>query len=173
MSFLCCCSPCCDLDEDPEHQPLLRNREEIRRSDRSYSIKSSRGYEKVEEVEGAPTDKKWYHGGISTREAEYRLRSSSPSVEDGTYLVYDNPSKRGEYVLLVYSRGSFYKWRIFRRRSDGQYVLGEDGPGVKTYKSVSKLIKHHRGITGKYLKLEHGGTVKLTDYVYVAGPGIL
>lgn len=165
MSLLCCCSR---DPEDPEHLPLLRSQEEFRRSDGSHSIKSSRGYEKVEEVEGAPTNKKWYHGGISHREAEYRLRRSSPPVEDGMYLVYDNPAKRHEYVLLVYSQGSFYKWRIIRRRSDGQYVLGEDGPGVKTYKSVSKLIKHHRGMTGKPMKLEHGGTVKLTDYVYVA-----
>ena len=165
MSLLCCCA-CCDPD-DPEHIPLLRDQEEFRSSDRSHSIKSSRGFEKVEEVEGAPTEKKWYHGGISDYEAERRIRASSPSVEDGTYLVYDNPSKKNEYVLLVYRQGRLYKWRIIRRRSDGQYVLGEDGPDVKTYRSVSKLVKHHRGMTGKPMKLEHGGTVKLGDYVYV------
>ena len=130
-------------------------------------IKSSRGFEHIEEVEGAPTDKKWYHGRISDHEAEHRLRSS-PSVEDGMYLVYDNPLKRNEYVLLVYSQGSLYKWRIIRRQSDDQYVLGEDGLGVKTYKSVRKLIKHYRGITGKPMRLKDGGTVKLGDYVYVA-----
>ena len=167
MSLWNCCCYCCD-EEDPEYLPLLRSQEDFRRSDKSHSIKSSRGYERVEEFPGAPTEKKWYHGGISHREAEYRLRSSSPSVEDGTYLVYDNPMKRGEYVLLVYNKGSFYKWKIIRRPSDGQYVLGEDGPGVKTYESVRELIKHHRGVTGKHIKLEHGGTVRLRDYVYVA-----
>ena len=147
---------------------MLSRLDEFDRIDETHHIRSSRGYERVEEFPGAPTEKKWYHGGISHREAEYRLRVSSPSVEDGTYLVYDCPEKKNEYVLLVYSQGRFHKWRIIRRQSDGQYVLGEDGPGVKTYSSVSRLIKHHRGVTGKHVKLEHGGSVKLTDYVYVA-----
>lgn len=171
MSLWCCC--CCCEPEDSEHLPLLRSQDELRRNDGFPSIKSSHGYEHVEDIEGAPTGKKWYHGGITYREAEYRLRSSSLSVDDGTYLVYDNPMKRGEYVLLVYCKGRFYKWKIIRRPSDGMYVLGENRPGVKTYKSVSKLIKHHRGVTGKPIKLEHGGTVKLNDYVYVSGPGAL
>ena len=160
------CYSCCEQED--ERVPVLEGLGEINRGDGTHIIRSSGGYEKVEEFPGAPTDKKWYHGRISHREAEDRLSVLSPSIEDGTYLVYDCPAKKNEYVLLVYSQGSFYKWRIIRRQSDGQYVLGEDVPGVKTYNSVSKLIKQHRGITGKHIQLEHGGTVKLTHYAYVA-----
>ena len=124
-----------------------------------------RNFESVEEVEGAPIGKKWYHGGISDEEAEYRLKSVARG--NGDYLVYDSGRRRGEYILLVYYDGKCHRWKITRRR-DGRYVVGGDGPGVESYESVRQLVKHHRGlINSKPLKLEHGGTIKLADYAYV------
>ena len=124
-----------------------------------------RKFESVEEVEGAPIGKKWYHGGISDYEAELRLKSVAQG--NGDYLVYDAAYPRGEYILLVYFAGKCHRWKITRRR-DGRYVVGRDGPGVESYESVRQLIKHHRGlINSKPLKLEHGGTIKLANYAYV------
>ena len=119
----------------------------------------------MQEVEGAPIGKKWYHGGISDEEAEYRLKSVAEG--NGDYLVYDG-GRRGEYVLLVYYEGRCHRWKISRRRHDGRYIVGRDGPGVESYESVRVLVKHHRGlINSKPLKLEHGGSVKLANYAFV------
>lgn len=132
------------------------------------SVGQSRSFEAVQEVKGAPIGKKWYHGGISDDEAEFRLKSVAR--DNGDYLVYDSNQlvgRRGEYVLLVFFEGKCHRWKISRRR-DGMYVLGKDGPGVKSYESVRELIKHHRGlVNSKPLKLEYGGTVKLANYAYV------
>jgi hypothetical protein len=118
----------------------------------------------VQEVEGAPIGKKWYHGGISDDEAEFRLKSVAEN--NGDYLVYDS-SRRGEYILLVFYDRKCLRWKISRRR-DGRYIVGRDVPGVESYESVRMLIKHHRGlINSKPLKLEHGGTVKLANYAFV------
>lgn len=120
-------------------------------------------FECTVDVAGAPTDKKWYHGGITEDEAINRLRMAH---ENGTYLVYDNPSRRGEYILLVYSDSELHRWRIIRRK-DGMYVLGDDVPGARTHDSVAKLIKYHRGLTGKPIMFAEGGRVTLGDYAYM------
>ena len=122
-------------------------------------------YEDVEvDGDGAPTNKRWYHGGITDREADARMKSATAdgSDSDGTYLVYDNPRREGGYILLAHHRGELHRWRISKRRSDNMYILGRDGPDVKGFETVRKLIHHHRGITGFPIKLEHGGAVKLT-----------
>ena len=168
MSALCCLSCQHDTDvNDYERESLLPTRESSFQPTYSASIRSSSGYERVGDVVGAPIDRKWYHGGINLREAEYRMRSCDPKIRrDGTYLVYDNPRRRGEYVLLVYHKNELRRWKIIRRERDGKYVLGEDSPGAVAHTSVRKLIEYHRGITGKPIKLEHGGSLKLSDYVY-------
>ena len=125
----------------------------------------SRPFEKVVDETGAPTDKRWYHGGITDAQADYRLRSVT--TKDGTYLVYDNPTARGEYVLVVSVGGKLHRWRIIRRSSDNKFVLGKDSPGARAHESVRKLIKYHRGLNGKPIMLEHGGRVILNDYAYV------
>lgn len=130
-------------------------------------------YEIVDDLQGSPTGEKWYHGKISHREAARRLRESGPSAEDGTYLVYDTPRKQGEYVLLVYHERRLHRCKILRRQSDNKFVLGADRPSSKTFSSVEKLIKSHRGFTGTPFQLQDGGRVKLRDYVYVVEPGAL
>ena len=155
-----CLSELCGSEEE-DYQPLHRNKEPQ--------------FEHVQDVRGAPTDKDWYHGGITDQEADRRLRSvtiggdklANWSKYDGTYLVYDNPGRRDEYILLVFYRGDLCKWKISRRSSDGQYILGDDGPDVIGHETVRKLIKYHRGATGKPIKLQHGGTVTLSkSYAY-------
>lgn len=119
-------------------------------------------------IEGAPTDKKWYHAKITDDEAERRLKRGAGG-HNGSYLVYDNPHKRGQYVLLVTHSRKLHRWRISYRESDNQYVLGDDdGPHVVGYSSVDELVKAHRGLTGKPLKADNGATFKLSkEYVYV------
>ena len=123
-----------------------------------------RNFQSVREVKGAPIGKKWYHGGISDDEAEYRLKSVAEG--NGDYLVYDS-NRRGEYILLVFYDRKCLRWKISRRR-DGRYIVGRDEPGVESYENVRMLIKRHRGlINSKPLKLESGGTVKLSNYAFV------
>ena len=124
-------------------------------------------FEKVQNVEGAPVDKSsWYHGKITNDEADYRIRVGARG-NNGSYLVYDNPYKRGEYILIVYYQRKNHRWKISRRKNDGKYILGEDGPGVIGHDSVRDLVHHHRGVTGKPIKFEGGGVITLSkEYVY-------
>lgn len=145
MGSVCCCQE----QDQSQMAPLLRERAR---------------YETVQEIRGAPIGKKWYHGGILDEEAQYRLKRVAE--ENGDFLVYDAPRRHGEYVLLVFFNGRCHRWKIGRRR-DGSYVLGKDGPGVKSYQSVRELVKRHRGLRAKPLKFEHGGTVRLNNYAYV------
>ena len=152
-----CKSLCCCFDgsgERDERQPLFQQ-----------DHPGPADVEKVVDDVGAPTDKKWYHGGITDAQADFRLRSVTQ--KDGTYLVYDNPAARGEYILLVTVNRQQHRWRIVKRRSDDMFVLGEAAPGARGHESVRKLIKYHRGVTGKPIMLEHGGRVVLGDYAYV------
>ena len=128
----------------------------------------ARTFENTQEVAGAPTDKRWYFGRITDDEADRALKQGAQGHE-GSYLVYDNPRRRGEYVLLAMHDRRLHRWRISRRVSDGRYILGEDGEGVVSHKDVRDLIHHHRGITGVPIKLQHGGVMKLSkEYVYKA-----
>ena len=150
------CFPENDQFENETRGPLLRRRD----------LLDFNEYENVQDVEGAPTDKKWYHGKISNDEADFRLRMGAGGT-DGSYLVYDNPRRRGQYILLVYHDRQLLRWKITRRTRDGKYILGEDGPGVVGYSSVRELIKAHRGITGKPIKMQNGGVLTLSKaYVY-------
>ena len=118
------------------------------------------------EVEGAPVDKKWYHGNISDQEAERRLRLGAEG-NNNSYLVYDNARRPDEYVLIVINQGNFYRWRIMRRQSDSKYILGEDIPGAEGFPTVRELINYHRGITGKPIITDSGLTLTLSkSYVY-------
>ena len=126
----------------------------------------TRTFESTQEVAGAPTDRRWYFGKITHNEADRALEQGARGHE-GSYLVYDNPRRRGEYVLLAMHNQKSYRWRISRRKHDGMYILGEDGEGVVGHKDVRDLIHHHRGITGMPIKLQHGGVMKLSkEYVY-------
>ena len=82
------------------------------------------------------------------------------------YLVYDSPTSKRDYVLLVKVDNELHRFKIVKRRSDNQYVLGSDTQGTLGHKSVRKLIKYHRGMTGKPLILNDGRRVVLGDYVY-------
>ena len=127
-------------------------------------ISSGTRYEDIKvNAEGAPTGKRWYHGRISDEVADVRMRAATAdgSGSNGTYLVYDNPSQEGGFILLVYRR-ELHRWRISRRRSDDMYILGIDAPDVKGFKTVRELIHYHRGFRGVPINLEHGGLVKLT-----------
>ena len=112
---------------------------------------------------GAPTDKGWYHGGITDAKAD----SSIPKVcNNGLYLVYDCPTSKRDFILLVMAGNKLHRLRIVKRRCDNQYVVGRDIQAALGHESVRKLIKYHRGLTGKPLILRNGRRVVLGDYVY-------
>lgn len=149
-----CCSSCLEAAVE-ETRPLLHD-----------PIPPK--FENVQDIEGAPTDKSWYHGNITNDEADYRLKAGARG-HNGSYLVYDNPLRKGEYILIVHYQHKNHRYKISRRKRDGQYILGQDGPGVVGHDSVRDLIHHHRGVTGKPIKLEGGGVMTLSkEYVYVA-----
>ena len=166
---------CCSNEEEEEYDRYASWTEERQRFIAGAS--TAERFERVQMVEGAPTDKSWYHGGIREKQAENRINHSGGGKKDGTYLVYDNPRRKYGYILLVHYKRELHKWKINRvKRTNSQgdekfvYVLGEDGPGVLTHKTVRLLIKYHRGMRGKPIKLENGGKVVLSpDYVYVVG----
>ena len=152
-----CLGSCCD-DGVPYHYeestPFL-----------GYRVSSR--FQSVRHVEGAPTDKKWYHASITNQEAERRLGIGSRG-NDNSYIVYDNPRKAGQYILLVINKEKLYRWKIIKRQSDGKFIIGEDIPGAKGFDSVRELIKAHRGIRGKPIKTDAGMTLTLSrTYVYV------
>ena len=157
-TVFCFDCPCCDPDAK-DQKPLLTTPRPPSR------IARSKPFEVRDE--GPPTDRKWYHGKISLEKAEYRMQTCRPGIrKDGTYLVYDNPKSPGEYVLLVYYKSELRKWKIIRRDEDQRYVLGNDSPGAVAHTSVRKLIEYHRGICGEPIKLQQGGSLKLSDYVF-------
>ena len=86
-----------------------------------------------QDVSGAPTGWKGYHGAISNEQAENRLRIKG--ANKGMFLVYDDPLHQGQYLLAVYYRGEVHRVRILRR-SDGKYVLGQDVPGARAHDSI-------------------------------------
>ena len=118
---------------------------------------------------GKPTGERWYHGDISHNKAKYRLNEGD---KKGTFLVYDNPDKTGEYLLLVLvikhafgqNRGQreHHCWRISSLQGS-KWVVGEP-PFVTNHASVHDLVKHHMK---KPLLLENGEKVKLGDHVYM------
>ena len=111
-----------------------------------------------------PVNKRWYHGNISHEEAESRLRRGCGG-KDGTYLVYDSPSSREGsymYVLLIYYKP---EREIKKLGIKTQFVL--ENNTETPHKDVCSLIKHHRGVTGKAVKLQGGGKVTLSEHVYL------
>ena len=124
--------------------------------------------EKVSIEGGKPTGERWYHGDIIHDKAKYRLNEGD---KEGTFLVYDNPNKTGEYLLrvLVVNKHGKYRgqrehrcWRILCIQGS-KWVVGEP-PFVTNHASVQDLIEHHKK---KPLLLENGGKVKLGTYVYM------
>ena len=111
-------------------------------------------------MKGIPKDKKWYHGDISDQEATERLMNGA-NIINGSYLVYNNPSQKEQLILLVYYKGEGVRWKI-QNTKEGKVILGEDGPDVPKYKDVKELIKDHRGINGKSIKMESGEVVTLS-----------
>ncbi len=160
-----CWTRCCG--DDAETQPLFPSPPpESRRTSGRRTLVHDR-VEHVSDVAGAPVDKKWYHGAITDEQASNRLIQVRPPPENGTYLVYDDPKHAGQYILVVYKEQEVHRWGI-RRRRDGMYILGDDCPGAIAHETVRKLIKYHRGVNGKPIKLVGGGVVRLTkSYVYI------
>ena len=156
----CCCSPA-ETTGDEALEPFLQDEDDDEEDEDLTN-------------EGAGSsltglgEKRWYHGKISHREAEARLREGAGG-NDGSYLVYDNPNEKG-FILLVYYKGDLVQRKI-RNRQPGSnmsdsFILGDGGPG---YKTVRKLIKAHRGVFGRPIMLESGETVTLSkSYVFVA-----
>ena len=157
MNQLCCFYS----KDDADYDEIGGSRSLAARSTRPGTYTSSRQFE-----DGAPTDKKWYHGGITDAEANRLI----PVVcSNGLYLVYDCPTSKRDYVLLVKVDNELHRFKIIKRRSDNKYVLGKDTQGTLGHETVRKLIKYHRGLTGKPLILNDGRRVVLGDYVYRPG----
>jgi hypothetical protein len=120
-------------------------------------------FEDVTVYEGAPIGMDWYHGRIENARADGRMRVASGV--NGAYLVYDNPTKRGEYFLLVNHNNRTHRFKISRRKSDGKYLLGSGVQSVRVHDTVEELIKYHRGVFGKPIPMACGAITLSRDYV--------
>ena len=81
---------------------------------------------------------------------------------DGAYLVYQ-PIKTGPYMLLVYHKKDTVCRKIqLSQSAGGKYILGEYGPAVTGYATVKELIKAHRGVSGRPIRIQGGGSVTLS-----------
>ena len=152
--------------DSPDPKPKITVTSEPRNEGNAHQVTPKFNTIIIPEFEGAPTAKQWYHGSITNDEAEDRLKTTAK--EDGNYLVYDfydeNGPAYGNYILLVYCGRKLYPWKISLRQ-DGRFILGEEDntKRVKSYASVRKLIKAHRGTNGKPLPRPNDGRlVKLT-----------
>ena len=153
------------------HDPRLKEKDHCKGSITKASMKSKipdqldddnedidtpRPNDDTEELKKKP----WYFEG-SFEEANLKMKEAKKK-EDGTYLVCNNPDRKGSYVMLVYYQGEIKKMEISRKPAKFVYVLGE---GAKTHDTVRQLIKHHRGVTGKPIQLGDGNKVILFDYI--------
>ena len=79
--------------------------------------------------------------------------------KNGSFLVFKNSNDM--YALLVYHNESIFKLEINESIDENEkkyYTIGKDWTKHKT---VTELIKHHRGITGKRIKLPDESDTKL------------
>ena len=126
-------------------------------------------HQKAAENNAELENKPWYHGAIDNKTADSRLQEGADG-KDGAYLLYDDPLRRGQYKLLVYYKGDTLRWKIqLSHSAGGKYILGEYGPGVTGYATVKDLIKAHRGVSGRPIRIQSGGAVTLSKF-YVCRP---
>lgn len=87
----------------------------------------------------------WYHGTISRKETERRLREGSANYTEGTFfLVRRSSSKPGFYALsMLYSQRVFH-FEICKR---GQYYYIDYGPYLESLEHVvSHYMSHPDGL---------------------------
>lgn len=151
-----CCPGGTVTTELKEHTPFI--------TQVTHFLDTEPDFERTQVVEGAPDRKEWYHGAITDEEANFRVNRAGGG--NGCYLVYDNPRKRGGYVLVTLHKCKLYRWKINKRKSDKKFIVGDDGPAVIGHDTIRELIHYHRSIRGKPLKLQDGGHVVLSkEYV--------
>ena len=83
-----------------------------------------------------PNSQPWFHGRISRKEAEEKLKSTKQA--DGTYLLRESTTAGGSYVLSVCVEGKVVHYQIQRKR-DGTVGI-EDGP---QFPGPVELVHHH------------------------------
>ena len=116
------------------------------------------GFQDFPNLSGSPAGEEWYHARISLEEARKRLQETN---QKAIYLVFDNPYVSAEYVLMYLYDGRIYQWRITRRTSDNQYVVGIANANSRGHSSVRSLIEYHSKPCAVNLPLEQGGGVTL------------
>ena len=101
---------------------------------------------------------KWYIEETDAKKARYVLLHGSAG-KNGSFLVFKNSNDM--YALLVYHNESIFKLGINESIDENEkkyYTIGKDWTKHKT---VTELIKYHRGITGKPIKLPDESDTKL------------
>lgn len=75
----------------------------------------------------------WYHGPLSRAAAEHRLTSGI----DGSFLVRESESNKGEHSLSVRFDGKPYHYRIMCE--GGKYFVAKD----IAFNTLAELLQHH------------------------------
>ncbi|XP_046550920.1 SH2 domain-containing adapter protein D-like isoform X1 [Haliotis rubra] len=81
----------------------------------------------------------WYQGRISRADAENTLRV----CKEGSYLVRESESERGQYSLSIKSRLMNIHLRI-TKRSNGQFILGENSALFDTIPEMIDYYTQHQ-----------------------------
>ncbi|XP_071097802.1 SH2 domain-containing adapter protein E-like [Haliotis cracherodii] len=81
----------------------------------------------------------WYQGRISRADAENTLRV----CKEGSYLVRESESERGQYSLSIKSRIMNIHLRI-TKRSNGQFILGENSALFDTIPEMIDYYTQHQ-----------------------------
>ncbi|XP_050360780.1 tyrosine-protein phosphatase corkscrew-like isoform X2 [Nymphalis io] len=79
--------------------------------------------------------KKWYHGGISAKEAEHLMMDKG---RNGSFLVRESQTHPGEYVLSVRVRGRVS--HVMIRKQNNKYDVGSG----EQFDDLVGLIEHFR-----------------------------
>ncbi|WP_152558582.1 SH2 domain-containing protein [Endozoicomonas numazuensis] len=124
------------------------------------SMKSKKKFTKAKNIKSLK-ERKWYHGNITPNEADSRLKNAASGI-NGSFMVYDHPNKAESYVLLIYNDGEHHRWSIKYLPNEQAYVLGEEDEDAPRFTTISDLIKTHRGLFGRPIKLESGNLVTLS-----------
>lgn len=90
----------------------------------------------------------WHHGNITRAEAEGMLEGTT----DGSFLVRESQTKRGEYSISLRHEGNIFHYQIHKEPSTGGYYVSPNAQ----FQTLDKLIAHHSSSPdGLHTTLQH------------------
>eukprot|EP01087_Luapelamoeba_hula_P020228 TRINITY_DN686_c0_g1_i1.p1 TRINITY_DN686_c0_g1~~TRINITY_DN686_c0_g1_i1.p1 ORF type:complete len:603 (-),score=134.60 TRINITY_DN686_c0_g1_i1:128-1936(-) len=90
-------------------------------------------------------EKPWFHGAISTGEAENRLKTGGGSDKRGIFLVRLSSNPQSSFTISRFNKGGvIVHQRIMRDRATGQFLIQIDDK-LRTYATLIDLVDGLKG----------------------------